>query len=38
MIIQSKYLHNSLNIAVVVAPGHEVFPAKCAQFLLKFAE
>ena len=32
MMIRLKYFHDSLNIAVILAPGHEVFSAKCAQF------
>ena len=38
MIIQFKYLHESLNIVVVLAPGCEYFSAKCAQFFLAFME
>ena len=36
MIIRSKYLHGSLNIVVILAPGREFFSAKCAQFPLTF--
>ena len=32
MIIQLKYFHDSQNILVILAPGHEFFSAKYAQF------
>ena len=31
-----KYFHESVNIAVILAPGHEFFFAKCAQLPLTF--
>ena len=34
MIIQLKYFHNSLNIAVVLAPCYEFSSAKCTKFPL----
>ena len=36
MIMQLKYLHDSLNIVVILAPGREFFSVKCAQFPLTF--
>ena len=38
MIIRLKYFHDSLSIVVIIATGREFFSAKCAQFLLTFAE
>ena len=38
MITQLKYFHDSLNIVVTLAPGREIFSAKCAQFSLTFKE
>ena len=32
MMRQLKYLHDSLNIVVILAPAHEFFSAKYAQF------
>ena len=32
MIIRLKYFHDSTNIAVILAPGHELFSSKCFQF------
>ena len=34
MIKRLKYFHDSLNIAVILAPGCEFFFTKCAQFPL----
>ena len=36
MIKQLEHFHDSLNIVVILAPGHEFFFAKCVQFPLKF--
>ena len=36
LIIPLKYFQDSLNIGVILAPGHEFFSTKCAQFLLTF--
>ena len=38
MITQLKYFHDSLNIVVTLAPGREIFSAKCSQFSLTFKE
>ena len=38
MIIRLKYFHNSINIAVILAPGHELFPIKCFQFPISVKE
>ena len=38
MIIRSQYFHDNLNIAVILAPGRDIFSAKYAQFPLTFEE
>ena len=38
MVIQLKYFHESLNIVVILAYGHEFVSAKCAQVSLKVME
>ena len=38
MIRRVKYFHDSLIIAVILAPGRESFSAKCAQSPLTFTE
>ena len=38
MITQLKYFYDTQNIVVILAPGHELFSAKCAQFPLTFVE
>ena len=38
MIIPLKHFHDSLNIVVILARGHEFFPAICDQFPLAFTE
>ena len=38
MITQLKYFYDTRNIVVILAPGHEFFPAKCAQFPLTFTK
>ena len=38
MIIGLKHFHNSLKTVVVLAPVREFFPAKYAQFPLRFTE
>ena len=38
MIIPFKYFYDSLNIAVILAPGCEFFSAKCDEFSLTFTE
>ena len=38
MIIRLKHFHNSLNIALILAPVREFFSAKCAQFPVTFTE
>ena len=38
MIIRLKYFYDILNVAVILAPGHEFCSAKCAQFPLTFRE
>ena len=37
-IIQLKYFHDSLNVAVILTPDHELFSGKCAQFPLAFTD
>ena len=32
LIIRLIYFHDSLNIIVTLAPGHEFFSAKCVEF------
>ena len=32
MIKRLKYFHDNINIVVILAPGSEVFSAKCVQF------
>ena len=36
--ITIKYFNNSINIVVILAPGHEFLSAKCVQFPLTFTE
>ena len=38
MIIRFKHFHDSLNIALILAPGREFFCAKYVQFPLTFME
>ena len=38
MIMLFKHFHDSLNIAVILAPGREFFPYKFVQFPLTFEE
>ena len=38
MIIRLKYFYDILNIVVTLAPGDELFSAKCAQFSLTVLE
>ena len=38
MILRLKYFHDSLNIAVILAPGRAFFSAKFVQFPLTFTE
>ena len=38
MIIRLKHFQDSLNIAVILAPGYEFFSPKCTQFPLTFKE
>ena len=38
IIIELKYIHDSLNIVVILAPDRELLFAKCAQFPLTFTE
>ena len=33
-----KYFHDSVNIALILAPSREMFFAKCVQFPLTFKE
>ena len=35
MIIRLKHFHDSLNIAVILAPDREFFSVKCDQFRLR---
>ena len=36
MIIRFKHFYDRLNIVLILAPGYELFSAKCAQFPLIF--
>ena len=38
MTVLMKHFHDSLNIAVILAPACEFFSTKCAQFSEIFAE
>ena len=38
MIIRFKHFHDRLNMALILAPGREIFCAKCVQFPLTFME
>ena len=38
MIIRLKYSHDGLSFILILAPGHEFFPAKYVQFPLTFTE
>ena len=38
MAVRLKYFHDSLNIVGVLAPDHEFFCSKYAQFSLTFTE
>ena len=38
MIIRLKHFHDTINIVVILDPGHEFLIAKCAQFPLTFME
>ena len=38
MTIRFKNFYDSLNIALMLAPGRELFYAKCVQFPLTFTE
>ena len=33
-----RHFHGSVNIVLILVPGNEFYSAKCAQFLLTFAE
>ena len=38
MITRLKYFYDTLNTVVILAPGRELFSAKCTQFPLTFTE